>query len=93
MEITLIEANEILSTFDEKLRSYTERLIRKRKEMKIVQAAVTEVTETHVKLSNGETVPCGMVVWSTGLAPRLVSWCGDTVWCTIDVSVNTCTYI
>ena len=29
-----------------------------------------EVTATEVRLSNGQTIPCGLVVWSTGVAPR-----------------------
>lgn len=29
-----------------------------------------EVTAREVRLSNGQTIPCGMVVWSTGVAPR-----------------------
>ena len=30
----------------------------------------TEVTPTSVTLNDGRVIPCGMVVWSTGLAPR-----------------------
>ena len=41
VRVTLIEANEILSAFDSKLRSYTERIISKRGAMNIVKAAVT----------------------------------------------------
>ena len=41
VQITLIEANEILSSFDTKLRSYTEHLIKKRSRMKILKASVT----------------------------------------------------
>jgi NADH dehydrogenase FAD-containing subunit len=43
VQITLIEANEILSAFDTKLRSYTERLIAKRKGMKIIKASVNSM--------------------------------------------------
>jgi len=28
------------------------------------------VTDKEVKLDNGQTIPCGLVVWSTGVAPR-----------------------
>ena len=31
---------------------------------------VSEVTATSVKLQSGDVLPCGLVVWSTGLAPR-----------------------
>ena len=41
--------------------------------MEIVKASVTEVTGTHVRLDDGSRLSCGMVVWSTGLAPRYVS--------------------
>ncbi|CAI8027210.1 Probable NADH dehydrogenase [Geodia barretti] len=41
VRVTLVEANEILSAFDSRLRSYTERLISKRSAMNIVKAAVT----------------------------------------------------
>ena len=41
VRVTLVEANEILSAFDSRLRSYTERLINKRSAMDIVKAAVT----------------------------------------------------
>ena len=70
MSVTLVEAQEILSSFDDKLRSYTENIISGRCSMKIVKASVTEVTASHVMLNNGSRLPCGMVVWSTGLAPR-----------------------
>lgn len=70
VRITLVEAQEILSAFDDRLRAYTEDLIRKRHAMKIVKAVVTEVTPTHVRFKDGSKLSCGMVVWSTGLAPR-----------------------
>ena len=75
MRLTLVEAQDILSAFDERLRAYTEDLIRKRQSMEIVKAQVTEVTATHVKFKDGTELPCGMVVWSTGLAPRCVCVC------------------
>lgn len=31
---------------------------------------ITEVCEDHVQLASGERIPCGIVVWSAGLAPR-----------------------
>ena len=137
VQITLVEAKDILSSFDHRLRAYTERLIRKRKSMNILKASVTgipssylpfhpypisplpphypppplllhfplpissspfptppsplsplpfslspppsplpphpphkEVTSNSVTLNDGTVLPCGMVVWSTGLAPR-----------------------
>jgi len=74
----LVEAQEILSAFNRKLRSYTETIITSRKAMKIVKAAVTKVTSEKVTLSDGSELPCGMVIWSTGLAPRYGS--GGTTW-------------
>ncbi len=40
VQVTLVEADQILSAFDEKLRNYTEILIKKRESMNIVQASV-----------------------------------------------------
>lgn len=70
VQITLIEANEILSSFDTKLRSYTEHLIKKRSRMKILKASVTKLTNTSISINGKSDIPVGMVVWSTGLAPR-----------------------
>ena len=70
VKVSLIEAREILSAFDERLRSYTKRLIQKRGSMEIIKSSVTEVTPSHVKLGDGSILPCGMVVWSAGVAPR-----------------------
>ena len=75
VRITLVEAQDILSSFDDGLRSYTEDLIRRREAMQIVKASVTEVTPTHVRFNDGSKLACGMVVWSTGLAPRWVCLC------------------
>jgi len=114
VQITLVEAKDILSSFDHRLRAYTERLIRRRKSMQILKASVTgtspflfcsfnfpfhshpsgspphthtsthnnsiEMTSTSVKLNDGTVLSCGMVVWSTGLAPRY-SWDNGAVVC------------
>ena len=48
VRVTLVEANEILSAFDSRLRSYTERLISKRSTMNIVKAAVTSKPHTEI---------------------------------------------
>ena len=83
--MTLVEAQELLSSFDGKLRSYTENIISSRRSMKIVKASVTEVTANHVTLDDTSCLPCGMVIWSTGLAPRCVLklsfWRGGCVVC------------
>ena len=43
-KLTIIEAKEILSSFDTKLRAYTERLIKKRESMRILKASVIGVS-------------------------------------------------
>ncbi|XP_071945324.1 uncharacterized protein [Antedon mediterranea] len=70
ISVSLIEANKILSSFSEGLQNYAVKKIQSRKQMKLVQSHVTEVQENGVKLSDGTFLPCGLVVWSTGLAPR-----------------------
>ena len=70
VRVTLIEANKILSNFDKSLREYAEIKIARRKQFKIVQATVAKVEADRVVLNDGSEMPCGLVVWSTGLAPR-----------------------
>ncbi|XP_025093077.1 probable NADH dehydrogenase isoform X2 [Pomacea canaliculata] len=70
VQVTLVESNQILGAFDKRLQSYAEKKMKQRKRFNIVQSAVVEVTPTSVKLKDGEVIPCGLVVWSTGLAPR-----------------------
>lgn len=70
VRVTLVESNQILSSFDERLRKYAEKKIQSRKGFTLKQDLVTAVHEDHVKLKSGDVIPCGLVVWSTGLAPR-----------------------
>ncbi|XP_041347416.1 internal alternative NAD(P)H-ubiquinone oxidoreductase A1, mitochondrial-like [Gigantopelta aegis] len=68
--VTLIESNQILSSFDDRLRSFATKKIKERARFDLVQSSVVEVTEMSVKLKDGKVLPCGLVVWSTGLQPR-----------------------
>jgi NADH:ubiquinone reductase (non-electrogenic) len=70
VKVTIIEAKQILSSFDKHLQEYAEAKIRKRRQMEILQDSVTEVTSRSVKLKSGAVLSCGLVVWSAGLAPR-----------------------
>ncbi|XP_022342033.2 uncharacterized protein LOC111135886 [Crassostrea virginica] len=69
VHVTLVESNQILSSFDESLRKYAENKMKQRERFKLVKSSVTEVTADCVRLSTGEDLPCGLVVWSTGLSP------------------------
>ena len=70
VSVTLIEARQILPSFDAKLRDFAERKMRQRDQFQLVQSSVTEVHSDHIELEDGSVLPCGLVVWSTGLAPR-----------------------
>lgn len=70
VKVTLIEANEILPSFDQKLRSFAEKKIQQRKNYELLKSRVVEVGKKHVLLEDGTELQCGMVLWSTGLAPR-----------------------
>ena len=70
VKVTLIESKKILGAFDARLQSYAEKKFRERKNFNLVNGSVTEVTENGVKLQDGSFLPAGLVVWSTGLAPR-----------------------
>ena len=66
--VTLVEANEVLGTFDLELRNYAAKRLG---EINIVlkKAIVAEGTEDAVVLDDGEVLDTGLVVWSTGVGP------------------------
>lgn len=70
VRVTLIEAQHILPSFDKKLRNYAEKKMKQREQFKLLQSSVTEVQQDGVTLKGGDKIHCGLVVWSTGLAPR-----------------------
>uniref|UniRef100_A0AC34F3K7 FAD/NAD(P)-binding domain-containing protein n=1 Tax=Panagrolaimus sp. ES5 TaxID=591445 RepID=A0AC34F3K7_9BILA len=70
VKVTLVESQKILGAFDEKLQSYAEKKFRERSNFNLIKNIVTEVLPNGVKLKDGSFLPCGLVVWSTGLAPR-----------------------
>ena len=70
VQVTLIEPHQILPSFDKKLRAFAEKKIQQRSRFNLIQSGVVQVEEGSVTLQNGTILPCGLVVWSTGLAPR-----------------------
>ncbi|KAJ4979396.1 hypothetical protein NE237_010176 [Protea cynaroides] len=68
IHVTLIEANEILSSFDDRLRQYaTKQLIKTG--VRLVCGIVKDVQPHKVILNDGTEVPYGLLVWSTGVGP------------------------
>ncbi|KAM7263933.1 hypothetical protein ACFE04_001616 [Oxalis oulophora] len=68
IKVTLIEANEILSSFDIGLRQYaTKHLIKSG--VQLVRGIVKEVHSKNIVLNDGTEVPYGLLVWSTGVGP------------------------
>ncbi|XP_006657842.2 internal alternative NAD(P)H-ubiquinone oxidoreductase A1, mitochondrial-like [Oryza brachyantha] len=68
VKVTLIEANEILSSFDVGLRQYATDHLSKYG-VNLVRGVVKEVRPTEIELSDGSRVPYGLLVWSTGVGP------------------------
>ncbi|KAJ0983667.1 hypothetical protein J5N97_011922 [Dioscorea zingiberensis] len=68
IQVTLIEANEILSSFDVGLRQYATKHLT-RSGVHLVQGVVKEVLPDKILLSDGTNVPYGLLVWSTGVGP------------------------
>ena len=64
--VTLVEANEVLGTFDVTLRNYCAKRLNKIG-IEVKKAVVAEVLEDSVVLTSGEVLRCGLVVWSTGV--------------------------
>lgn len=68
VRITLLEASRgILNMFDQKLGEYTLRRFKRARIDVRTGSLVKEVTAGGVVLSDGSTVPAGLVVWSTGI--------------------------
>ena len=71
VQVHLVEASKhLLGPFDPELQNYAEKLLTKRKFNVMTGVAVKEVRHNEVELSDGTLIPCGMVVWSTGVAPN-----------------------
>ncbi|KAL1537487.1 Internal alternative NAD(P)H-ubiquinone oxidoreductase A1, mitochondrial [Salvia divinorum] len=68
IQVTLIEANEILSSFDVGLRQYATKHLTKCG-VRLVRGVVKEVHPNKIVLSDGSDVPYGLLVWSTGVGP------------------------
>ncbi|XP_020237022.1 internal alternative NAD(P)H-ubiquinone oxidoreductase A1, mitochondrial [Cajanus cajan] len=68
IRVTLIEANEILSSFDDRLRRYATKQLTK-SGVRLVRGIVKDVKPQNIVLSDGSEVPYGLLVWSTGVGP------------------------
>lgn len=68
VRITLIEANELLGSFDARLREYAAKKLISAG-VHLVKGVVKEVRETELELQDGSVIPFGCCVWSTGVGP------------------------
>ncbi|KAK4770763.1 hypothetical protein SAY87_031295 [Trapa incisa] len=68
IRVTLIEANEILSSFDVGLRQYAINHFNKCG-VRLMRGVVKEVGPKKILLNDGTEVPYGLLVWSTGVGP------------------------
>ncbi|XP_038705545.1 internal alternative NAD(P)H-ubiquinone oxidoreductase A2, mitochondrial-like [Tripterygium wilfordii] len=68
IHVTLIEANEILSSFDDRLRRYATKQLTK-SGVHLVRGIVKDVEPQKIILNDGTEVPYGLLVWSTGVGP------------------------
>jgi NADH:ubiquinone reductase (non-electrogenic) len=66
--ITLVEATGgLLNMFHKELGDYAVRRFRRSRIDVRMGASVREVTAQSIRLADGSEIPCGLVVWSTGL--------------------------
>ncbi|GLT33495.1 hypothetical protein SLA2020_080800 [Shorea laevis] len=68
IKVTLIEANDILSSFDVGLRQYATNHLTK-SGVQLKRGIVKEVLPKEIILNDGTVVPYGLLVWSTGVGP------------------------
>lgn len=70
VRITLVEAGPaILSAYDADLRAYTAHRFARRHIAMRTGCVVGAVTPAGLTLKSGETIPAGLVLWSTGFGP------------------------
>ncbi|MER3524199.1 MAG: hypothetical protein C4326_09070 [Ignavibacteria bacterium] len=68
--ITLVEAtNDILSSFDEKLRRYATAVFARQRITVLTESPVVRVTERAIVLKDGSMLEYGLLLWSTGNGP------------------------
>jgi NADH:ubiquinone reductase (non-electrogenic) len=66
--ITLLEAGpQILNSFDATLSAYAARHFARRQICVRTGSAVTEISERSITLNDGTVIPCGLVVWTSGV--------------------------
>jgi len=68
IHVTLIEARDILSSFDDRLRRYAIKQLNK-SGVRFVRGIVKDVQSQKLILDDGTEVPYGLLVWSTGVGP------------------------
>ncbi|KAL8479948.1 hypothetical protein ACS0TY_026768 [Phlomoides rotata] len=68
IHVTLVEANEILSSFDDRLRKYAIKQLTK-SGVRLVRGIVKDVQSDKIILSDDTNIPYGVLVWSTGVGP------------------------
>ncbi|EPY34774.1 NADH dehydrogenase [Strigomonas culicis] len=67
-QVTVLEAGEVLGTFDSVLRNYGQHRL-SALGIKVKKTAVVGVSEREVFTKSGDSIRCGLVVWSTGVGP------------------------
>ncbi|XP_073150976.1 internal alternative NAD(P)H-ubiquinone oxidoreductase A1, mitochondrial-like [Henckelia pumila] len=68
IHVTLVEASEILSSFDDRLRKYAIKQLTK-SGVRLVHGIVKDVQPQKIILSDDTDIPYGLLVWSTGVGP------------------------
>lgn len=68
MRVTLIEAKELLGSFDGALREYAARKLT-RQGVILRKGVVKQLDEKVLTLTDGTAIPYGLCIWSTGVGP------------------------
>ena len=79
VRVTLVEAMQLLGSFDARLREYAARTLH-RQGIHLVHGMVKEVREKEVELRSGDVMPYGLCVWSTGVGAPPLRSCWLPAW-------------
>ncbi|GMH42376.1 hypothetical protein BSKO_10295 [Bryopsis sp. KO-2023] len=68
IRVTIIEAQDLLGSFDNSLREYAANKLAKQGVV-LMKGIVEEVGHKTLRLKSGDVIPYGLCVWSTGVGP------------------------
>jgi NADH:ubiquinone reductase (non-electrogenic) len=72
VQLTIVTGDRLLGSFDQSLREYTEARFRRERIRVRTGVNATRVDATELHLSDNSKLPYGLLIWNTGIGPRVL---------------------